>query len=303
MSIQYQIVPYKKPWRWIGLGFSIFILFTVLQSVFFNDKWGWAVFRHWFFDPAILDGLLITLKLTFSAMVLSFIFGGVVAMMRLSSSWLVKSLAWGYIWLFRSLPLLVVLIILYNFSYLYESISLSIPFTHISYGHYKTVNVLDQFMTALIGLTIVQSAYTAEVIRGGIQAVDRGQVEASMALGLSWWHRTTRIIFPQAIRSILPAIINECINLSKGTAIVYVLAMPELFYTVQMIYNRNQDVIPLLMVAAVWYTVITSIFSVAQYAIERKLQQTSKVPVFNFKPFVLFKRTPPIHSALIREKS
>lgn len=301
---QYQIVPHKKPWQWVGIILSLFVIVTILHSIFFNEKWGWTVFKHWFFDRAILDGLFITLKLTFFAMILSFILGGVVAMMRLSSSWFIRSLAWGYIWIFRSLPLLVVLIILYNFSYLYENISLSIPFTHLSYGEYKTVNVLDQFMTALVGLTIVQSAYTAEVIRGGIQAVDRGQIEASTALGLSWWHRTTRIILPQAIHSILPAMINECINLSKGTAIVYVLAMPELFYTVQMIYNRNQEVIPLLMVAAVWYTVITSFFSILQYALERKLRQpiTASVPHLTMSHLLSFKKSSPIQSAILREK-
>lgn len=192
----------------------------------------------------------------------SLILGTIVAMMRLSSSWLIRSLAWVYIWMFRSLPLLLVLIILYNFSYLYEYINVGVPFTDTVFAQFKTINALDQFSTALVGLVIVQSAYTAEVIRGGILSVDHGQFEAAAALGLSWWRRTTRIILPQSIRSIIPAIINECVGLSKGTSIVYVLAMPELFYTVQMIYNRNQEVIPLLMVAAVWYVIVTSVFSI-----------------------------------------
>ncbi|AOA59813.1 ABC transporter permease [Acinetobacter larvae] len=258
----------KNPLRYIGIVVCIFVIVLLIESVFFNAKWGWPVFRQWFFDPAILNGLYLTLKLTVFAMLLSFVIGGILAVMRLSSSWLIRSVAWSYIWLFRSLPLIVVLIILYNFSYLYEYIALGIPFTDIHAGQLKTINALDQFTTALVGLAMIQSAYTAEVIRGGILAVDHGQVEASSALGLSWWRRTTRIILPQAIRGILPAIVNECISLSKGTAIVYVLAMPELFYTVQMIYNRNQEVIPLLMVAAVWYIIITSIFAVMQYYLE-----------------------------------
>ena len=272
----YKIVAKKHPTRYLGIAVSLFVIAVLIESVFFNSQWEWSVFRQWFFEPAILSGLYLTLKLTVFAMLLSFVFGGILAMMRLSSSWLVRSVAWLYIWLFRSLPLIVVLIILYNFSYLYEHIGLGIPFTDISFASYKTINALDQFTTALIGLAIVQSAYTAEVIRGGIIAVDQGQFEASAALGLSWWRRTTRIILPQAIRSILPAIVNECISLSKGTAIVYVLAMPELFYTVQMIYNRNQEVIPLLMVAAVWYIIITSVFAVAQYYLESVLARSER---------------------------
>ncbi len=91
-----------------------------------------------------------------------------------------------------------------------------------------------------MGLTLVQSAYTAEIIRGGFLGVDHGQYEAAAALGLPAWRRTVRIILPQALRTILPSGFNEIISLAKGTAMVYVLAMPELFYTIQMIYNRTR---------------------------------------------------------------
>lgn len=99
--------------------------------------------------------------------------------------------------------------------------------------------MLGQFSTAVVGLTTVQSAYTAEIIRGGFLGVDHGQYEAAAALGLPAWRRTLRIILPQALRTILPSGFNEIISLAKGTAMVYVLAMPELFYTIQMIYNRT----------------------------------------------------------------
>ncbi|MCF8998225.1 amino acid ABC transporter permease [Acinetobacter nectaris] len=272
----YKVVKAKYPLRYVGSFISVIFILILLESVFFNSKWEWSVFRLWFFDPAVIRGLYLTLKLTFSAMFLSFFLGGILAMMRLSTSWLVRGVAWAYIWLFRSVPLLVVLIVLYNFSYLYERIAIAVPFTEVVFASYKTVNALDQFTTALIGLAIVQSAYTAEIIRGGILSVDKGQFEAAAALGLSWWHKTYRIIFPQAIRGILPALVNECISLSKGTSIVYVLAMPELFYTVQMVYNRNQQIIPMLMVAAVWYAIITSVFSIVQYFIEAKLARNQK---------------------------
>ncbi|MDD7998071.1 UNVERIFIED_ORG: polar amino acid transport system permease protein [Kosakonia oryzae] len=271
-----KVVPARYPLRTVGAVVALFVLAGIVQSVAFNPRWEWQVFARWFFDPVILDGLGQTLLLTLLGTALSVVFGGLLALARLSSSWLLSSLAWSYIWLFRSLPLIVVLIILYNFSYLYDSLSLGIPFTAISWGHYETINVLGQFSTAVVGLTLVQSAYTAEIIRGGFLGVDHGQYEAAAALGLPAWRRTLHIILPQALRTILPSGFNEIISLAKGTAMVYVLAMPELFYTIQMIYNRTQEVIPLLMVGAVWYLVITSVLSAIQYLVERWLARSER---------------------------
>ena len=270
------VVPARYPWRIVGAAVALFLLAVVAQSVAFNPRWEWSVFARWFFDPVILEGVFQTLQLTVLATLLSILFGGVLAMARLSDSWLLSSLAWGYIWLFRSLPLIVVLIILYNFSYLYDTLSVGIPFTDMTFASYPTINVLGQFATAVVGLTLVQSAYTAEIIRGGFLGVDHGQYEAAAALGLPAWRRTLRIILPQALRTILPAGFNEIISLAKGTAMVYVLAMPELFYTIQMIYNRTQEVIPLLMVGAAWYLVLTSLLSLLQYGVERWLARSQR---------------------------
>lgn len=269
-----QVVPARYPARTVGAVVALFILAGVVQSVALNPRWEWGVFARWFFDPVILHGLGQTLLLTLCGTVFSLIFGGLLALARLSSSWLLSSLAWGYIWLFRSLPLIVVLIILYNFSYLYETLSIGVPFTGLSWGHFQTINVLGQFPAAVIGLTLVQAAYSAEIIRGGFLGVDEGQFEAASALGLSAFHRTVRIILPQALRAIIPTAFNEIISLAKGTAMVYVLAMPELFYTIQMIYNRNQEVIPLLMVGAAWYLIITTVLSVIQHNVERWLARS-----------------------------
>jgi len=179
-----KVVPARYPLRAAGAVVALFVLAVVIQSVAFNPRWEWAVFARWFFDPVILEGVGQTLLLTLISTVLSVVIGGMLALARLSSSWLLSSLAWGYIWLFRSLPLIVVLIILYNFSYLYDTLSLGVPFTGITWGSFETINVLGQFSTAIVGLTLVQSAYTAEIIRGGFLGVDHGQYEAAAALGL-----------------------------------------------------------------------------------------------------------------------
>ena len=276
-----KVIPARYPWRIVGAIVALFVLAVVVQSVAFNPRWEWRVFARWFFDPVILEGVGQTLLLTLIATVLSVIIGGLLALARLSSSWLLSGLAFGYIWLFRSLPLIVVLIILYNFSYLYDTLSLGVPFTGITWGSFETINVLGQFSTAVVGLTLVQSAYTAEIIRGGFLGVDHGQYEAAAALGLPASRRTLRIILPQALRTILPSGFNEIISLAKGTAMVYVLAMPELFYTIQMIYNRTQEVIPLLMVGAVWYLVITTVLSAIQHVVERGLARIERRSAVN----------------------
>ena len=154
-----------------------------------------------------------TLLLTLIGTLLSILIGGLLALARLSSSRLLNCLAWGYIWLFRSLPLIVGADrFLYNFSYLYDTLTIGIPFTPHSVGKFETINVLGQFSTAVVGLTLVQSAYTAEIIRG-ILGVDHGQYEAAAALGLpAGGRRTLRIILPQALRTILPAGFNEIIS-------------------------------------------------------------------------------------------
>ena len=271
---QLKVVPARYPARTVGAIVALFILAGVVESVALNPRWEWGVFARWFFDPVILHGLGQTLLLTLLGTVFSLIFGGLLALARLSSSWLLSTLAWGYIWLFRSLPLIVVLIILYNFSYLYDTLSFGVPFTALAWGHFQTINVLGQFPAAVIGLTLVQAAYSAEIIRGGFLGVDHGQIEAASALGLSATRRTFRIILPQALRAIIPTAFNEIISLAKGTAMVYVLAMPELFYTIQMIYNRNQEVIPLLMVGAAWYLIITTVLSAIQHCVERWLARS-----------------------------
>lgn len=268
-AVALRVVPARYPLRIVGALFALLIFASIAESVALNQRWEWPVFAQYFFDPVILSALAKTLLLTLLGTLFSIIFGTLLALARLSSSFLLSSLAWLYIWLFRSLPLILVLLILYNFSYLYDSLALGIPFTDIVFFRQSTIDVLDQFSAAVLGLTLVQSAYTAEIIRGGILGVDAGQFEAAAALGLPGHRRTWRIILPQALRAILPTAFNEIIGLAKGTSVVYVLALPELFYTVQVIYNRTQQVIPLLMVATLWYLVITSVLSVLQYYVER----------------------------------
>jgi polar amino acid transport system permease protein len=139
-----------------------------------------------------------------------------------------------------------------------------------------TTELISPFLAAVLGLTLNHAAFSAEVIRGGIQSVDHGQLEAAAALGLPRERQAWRIVLPQAMRAILPTAFNDLIALAKGSSMVYVLAMPELFYTVQIIYRRNLEVIPLLMVATVWYLIILTVLSAIQVYVERHFSRGVK---------------------------
>ncbi|VWB26208.1 ABC transporter ATP-binding membrane protein [Burkholderia aenigmatica] len=264
-----RVVPARYPARTAGTVAAIVLIAAVLYSVLGNPRWGWNVFAHWFFSEAVLAGLGQTLLLTALGAVLGFALAIPLALARLSRSPLLSSCSWAYIWLFRSIPTIVLLLLLNNLGYLYDTVRLGIPFTEIVFLRGPTPDLITPFMAAILGLTLTQAAFAAEAIRGGILSVDHGQREAAAALGLPRARQTWRIVLPQAMRAILPAAFNDVIGLAKGTAVVYILAMPDLFYTVQIIYHRNLEVIPMLMVATVWYLVILTVLSAIQVHIER----------------------------------
>ncbi len=266
---RHRIVPARHYGRTAGTVAAVLILAALLQSVLANPRWGWDVFARWFFDASVLAGLGQTLLLTALGALFGFALGTVVALARVSSSPLLVALSWGFIWLFRSIPLVVLLLLINNLGYLYEHIVIGVPFTEITFLSLPTTQSITPFLAAVLGLTLNMGAFSAEMIRGGILSVDQGQHEAAAALGLPKGRQARRIVLPQAMRAILPTAFNEIIGLAKGTSMVYILALPELFYTIQIIYRRNLEVIPLLMVATVWYVVILSVLSVIQYYIER----------------------------------
>ncbi|MDO1583801.1 amino acid ABC transporter permease/ATP-binding protein [Rhizobium oryzicola] len=265
----FKIVPARYPARTAGTIFALVVIGISLQSVLTNPRWGWDVFAQWFFAEPVLVGLGRTLLLTLLGSIFGFALGTALALARVSRSPLLSGLSWTYIWLFRSIPLVVLLLILNNLGYLYETITIGVPYTGINFFSWNTTQIMTPFAAALLGLTLNQAAFASEIIRGGILSVDQGQLEAAAALGLPRKRQASRIVLPQAMRSILPTAFNDIIGLAKGTSQVYILALPELFYTIQIIYRRNLEVIPLLMVATVWYLVILTVLSIIQHHIER----------------------------------
>lgn len=123
---------------------------------------------------------------------------------------------------------------------------------------------------AVIGLSLNEAAYAAEVVRGGILSVDQGQHEAAAALGLPKGYQFRKIVFPQALRSIVPNYVNQLIGLIKGTSLVFYVSLLDLFGTVQSMGSTYPgDIVPLLLVATVWYLILTSAVSVVQFYVER----------------------------------
>ena len=265
----YRVVPAKHHARTAGTVLAILLIAIVLNSVLGNPRWGWGVFAQWFFAGPVLEGLLRTLVLTALSALFGFALAMPLALARVSRSPLLAGCAWAFIWLFRSIPPIVLLLLLNNLGYLYDTIWIGVPFTHIALLNQSTTELISPFFAAVLGLTLNHAAFAAEAIRGGILSVDHGQREAAAALGLPGARQVRRIVLPQAMRAIVPSAFNDVIGLAKGTSVVYILAMPDLFYTVQIIYHRNLEVIPLLMVATIWYLVILTVLSAIQVHIER----------------------------------
>ncbi|RTD98012.1 amino acid ABC transporter permease/ATP-binding protein [Variovorax atrisoli] len=265
----FRIVPARYPARTVGTIFAVLVIGIVLHSTLTNPRWGWGVFAQWFFAEPVLQGLGRTLLLTALGALLGFFFGTALALARVSRSPLLARLAWVFTWLFRSVPVIVLLLIINNLGYLYETVTLGIPGTDVTFFSYPTTQLISPFVAALLGLTLNQAAFASEIVRGGILSVEQGQLEAAAALGLSRGRQSFRIVLPQAMRTILPTAFNDIIGLAKGTSNLYILALPELFYTIQIIYRRNLEVIPLLMVATVWYLIILTVLSVVQHYVER----------------------------------
>ncbi|MFC7304456.1 amino acid ABC transporter permease [Streptomyces monticola] len=258
----------RHPGRWLAAAVALLLLVMAVNSVIRNPRFQWGVVGDYFTTPAVLDGLLLTLWLTAAVMVLGFLIGTLLAVLRLSANPVLRTLSWGYIWIFRSTPLLVQLLFWFNIGALYPTLGLGIPFGP-EFLTLKTNDLFGAAATALIGLTLHEAAYAAEVVRGGILSVDAGQTEAAQALGLSRWRLLRRIVVPQAMRSIVPTAGNMLIGTLKGTSIVSILAVQDLLYSVQLVYNRTYQVIPLLMVATLWYIAVTTVLTTVQFYVER----------------------------------
>ena len=203
----------------------------------------------------MLEGAQMTVLLFFIAIIVSIPLGFLLTLAVKSSFRPLSWLAHGYITIMRGTPLLLQLLL----------ICFGLPMLPIV-GEYL---VFDRFVAACIGFVLNYAAYFAEIFRGGLLAIDKGQYEAAQVLGLSKWQTTTRVILPQMFRVALPAVSNESITLIKDTALLYAVAVPELLHFAQTAVNRDFTIVPYF-IAGIIYLIMTLVLTVFFKWLERR---------------------------------
>jgi polar amino acid transport system permease protein len=268
-------VPVRHPLRWVMAALVAVLAADIIWSAASNPRFQWGVFKDFFFDARIIDGLQITLELTVLAMAIGIVLGVILAVMRLSANPMISGGASFYVWIFRGTPVLVQ-ILLWNFvGALYPDISLGLPFGGPDLVSISANSLITPFVAGMLALGLNEGAYMAEIVRAGILSVDEGQGEAAQALGMTRLQTMRRIVLPQAMRVIVPPTGNETISMLKTSSLVSVIALADLTYSAQLIYSTNYKTIQLLLVISVWYLIFTTILSIGQYYLERRFGRGS----------------------------
>lgn len=247
----------------------VVLAIQVMVFAFTNERLQWDVFFQYLVYPDVMAGLVITIVLAIVAQLFGTLLGILIATFRLSTF---RPLQWVgslYVTAFRTPPALVQLIFWFNLAYLIPVIQIQIPFGPVL-GAWDTNQVVTPIVAAVLGLSLIQGAYMTEIVRAGIMSVGVGQRDAAKASGYTPWQSFSRIIFPQSIRVIIPPTGGQFIHVVHGTALVSVIAVGELLFSVQRIYNRTFEVIPLLLVATFWYLIIVLALNYFQQWLERR---------------------------------
>jgi polar amino acid transport system permease protein len=276
-------IPVRHPGRWVAAALIVLVLAIVAQSLVTNPRFHWDLVGAYILDTLVVQGIGWTLILTISSMVIAIVLAILLAFMRQSDNPLFRYVSWAWVWFFRGTPVYTQLVFWGLVATLYPKITLGIPFGPEWFA-LNTDTVITATVGAILGLGLNESAYLAEIFRAGLKSVDNGQMEAAEALGMRKSKVMWRIILPQAMRVIVPPTGNETIGMLKTTSLV--LAVPftyDLTFVTNTIANRIYQPIPLLIVAAAWYLVITSLLMVGQFYIERHfgkgVDNITKAPV------------------------
>jgi polar amino acid transport system permease protein len=268
-------IPLRRPWRWVGAAIVLLFVAAFGYSVLTNPNIDFAAIGQFLLDPRIIDGVWLTLVITFVAMVVSTVLAIVIAAMRLSSNPVLSTVAWFYVWAFRGTPLLVQVVLWGYLGLLYDTLSIGIPFTDVVFWQVNTNELITAMVAGLLALTLNQAAYSSEIVRAGMLSVDEGQREAAYSLGMSPLYTFRRVLLPQAMRVIIPPMGNETISMLKNTSLLSVIAVLEIYTQATMISSQNLKQVELLIVASIWYLIMTSILSIPQYYLERRFGRGS----------------------------
>jgi len=261
-------VPVRHPGRWVSAAIILILVAGFLQSMFTNPNFRWDIVGTYILDVKVVQGVGWTLLLTVASMVLAIVLAILLAVMRQSDNPVFRWTSWVWVWFFRGTPVYTQLVFWGLVTVLYPAITLGIPFGPELFS-YALSDPTKGLIPAILGLGLNESAYLAEIFRAGLKSVDKGQQEAAEALGMSKGKIMWRIILPQAMRIIVPPTGNETIGMLKTTSLV--LAVPftlDLTFATNALANRIYLPIPLLIVAAFWYLLVTSILMVGQHYLE-----------------------------------
>ncbi|MFC4117903.1 amino acid ABC transporter permease [Nonomuraea zeae] len=266
------LVPVARTHHWgrtLSAVAALAIFGWLLFLIVVNPRLDWGAVTTYVFNERILAGVWVTIELSVLATVLGLVLGVLIAVMRLAHNPVLTWLATLYIWFFRGTPVLVQLIFWYNLAFLFPALVIKIPFTSIGLM-WDTNALMTGFTAAMLGLGLNLAAYFAETVRAGIQAVDQGQTEAAYALGMTPAKRMRVIVLPQALRIIIPPTGNEFISMLKTTSLVYVVAGHDLMTNASQIYKSNNMIMELLIVASLWYLLLTTVATFLQGRLERR---------------------------------
>jgi polar amino acid transport system permease protein len=225
-----------------------------LPSLDFDPDVVW----RFLFNSVILEGAQRTLIVAIAAQALGVFLGVVSALMRMSKNPLLNGPANLYVWFFRGTPLLIQLLFWYN----------GVPQL---FNNPDITRELTSFRVAIFGLAVNEGAYMTEIVRAGIESVEGGQMDAGKSLGMTYAMAMRRIILPQAFRVVLPPTGNEFIAMLKNSSLAFAIGLVELSNAARSIYSVNYNVMELLVVASIWYLVMTTVFSLIQAELESRL--------------------------------
>ncbi|MBM7790655.1 amino acid ABC transporter permease [Tenggerimyces flavus] len=280
-------VPVRHPWRWVAAGVIAILALMFVHMVLTNKAFQWGFMLENAFAGPVLEGARATILLTVGAMIIGIVLGVGIAIMRLSDNPILSGVAWTYVWFFRAVPRVVLLVLFGNLGILYARFEFGFPFDFLIadlfnidfsgrlFG-FDARTVLTGFTAAVLGLALSEAAYMAEIVRAGMQSIAPGQTDAAESLGMSRALTLRRIILPQAMRVIIPPTGNETIAMLKDTALVAYVPAYELWFQLQGIGSRTFQVFPMLIAGCLWYLALTSILMVVQYFIEKRFSRGSR---------------------------
>ncbi|MBK0422745.1 ABC transporter permease subunit [Leucobacter sp. CSA2] len=255
--------------RWLGAAVALVFGAWVLWVLITTPNIHWDVVVDFFLALPVLQGLGVTLALSVISMIAGILIGLLVAIMELSKNPVTRAVAGAYSWFFRGTPLIVQLLFWFNLGLLFPRLEFGIPF-----GGPKLfgvdASIITPFIAGLLGLSINEGAYMSQIIRSGILSVDPGQREAAEAMGMSKGGIMGRIVLPQAMRILVPPTGNQFISMLKTSSLVSVIAGADLLTVVQRIYLGNFEVISMLVVASIWYLLLTTVATIGQHFLEKK---------------------------------